>query len=44
MIIHPDKNIDNKEKAQVAFEALSKAYKWVTYVHARGELHKLEFS
>ena len=27
MIIHPDKNIDNKEKAQLAFEALSKAYK-----------------
>lgn len=27
MIIHPDKNINNKEKAQVAFEALSKAYK-----------------
>ena len=27
MIIHPDKNIHNKEKAQIAFEALSKAYK-----------------
>ena len=27
IIIHPDKNIDNKDKAQLAFEALSKAYK-----------------
>ena len=27
MIIHPDKNMDNREKAQQAFEALNKAYK-----------------
>lgn len=29
ILIHPDKNLENREKAQLAFEALTKAYKYV---------------